>query len=85
MSHCEKCNSLTNLKVCSDCSKEEFKPNTANTYGSIKADCRLQELELIAFTLTTGEDIENLLSDYDDEHGTKYEEEYIKLCGDDEE
>ena len=51
-----------------------------NTYGSFKAEDRLQELELIAFTRTTGEEICNLLDDYDQEHGTNLKEEYERLA-----
>ena len=57
----------------------------SETYAGIEGEDRIQELELIAFTRTTGEDIENFLADYDSEHGTKLKEEYEKLAyGEDE-
>lgn len=49
------------------------------TYGDIKARDRTQELELIAFTRVTGEEIEDILGQIDKERDTTLLEEYREL------
>ncbi len=61
-------------------SEEEEPKVSRDTYANIKPEDRIQELELIAFARTTGEEIGELLEDHDEEHGTKLEDEYNKLA-----
>ena len=54
----------------------EFKPDTSITYGSFKADNKVQELELMAFCNVDSGEIEEILRL---NHGDKVADEYRKL------